>query len=165
MLVFWGEGEPEYPEQNLSEQGENQPQTQPTYDAGSGNWTRAKLVEGESSHHWATLAPPCWILLLLSFRAWTLLFFPTELLAPSFSLMRVSKLFALHKALIPAFGHRTLLVPAFVYGKSTKGIAVYREAPIVLGKTYSFSLKMKTEKNETKTSSVNAQSSDLLISV
>ena len=37
MLVFEERGKPEYPEKNLSEQGENQQQTQPTYDAGSGN--------------------------------------------------------------------------------------------------------------------------------
>ena len=30
---------------------ENQQQTQPTYDAGSGNQTRDTLVEGEHSHH------------------------------------------------------------------------------------------------------------------
>ena len=44
MLVFEERGKPEYPEKNLSEQGENQQQTQPTYDAGSGNRTRATLV-------------------------------------------------------------------------------------------------------------------------
>ena len=38
-------------------QGENQQQTQPTYDAGSGNRTRATLVGGERSHHCATPAP------------------------------------------------------------------------------------------------------------
>ena len=31
MLVFEERGKPEYPEKNLSEQGENQQQTQPTY--------------------------------------------------------------------------------------------------------------------------------------
>ena len=40
MLVFEERGKPEYPVKNLSEQGENQQQTQPTYDAGSGNRTR-----------------------------------------------------------------------------------------------------------------------------
>ena len=35
---------------------ENQ-QTQPTYDTGSGNRTRATLVEGECSHHCANPAP------------------------------------------------------------------------------------------------------------
>ena len=44
MLVFEERGKPEYPEKNLSV--ENQ-QTQPTYDAESGNRTRATLVEGE----------------------------------------------------------------------------------------------------------------------
>ena len=32
---------------------ENQQQTQPTYDTGTGNRTRATLVEGECSHHCA----------------------------------------------------------------------------------------------------------------
>ena len=46
QLVFDERGEPEYPEKNLSKQGENQQQTQPTYDTGSGNRTRATLVGG-----------------------------------------------------------------------------------------------------------------------
>ena len=37
---------------------ENQQQTQPTYDAGSGNRSRATLVEGERSYHCAIHAPP-----------------------------------------------------------------------------------------------------------
>ena len=37
VLVFEERGKPEYPEKNLSEQGENQQQTQPTFDAGTGN--------------------------------------------------------------------------------------------------------------------------------
>ena len=53
--VFLERGKLEYSEKNLSEQGENQ-QTQPTYDAGSGNQTRATLVGGKRSHHCATLA-------------------------------------------------------------------------------------------------------------
>ena len=36
---------------------ENQQQTQPTYDAGSGNRTRDTLVGGERYHHCANLAP------------------------------------------------------------------------------------------------------------
>ena len=36
---------------------ENQQQTQPTYDAGSGNRTRDTLVGGECSHHCANPAP------------------------------------------------------------------------------------------------------------
>ena len=36
---------------------ENQQQTQPTYDAETGNRTRATLVGGECSHHCATPAP------------------------------------------------------------------------------------------------------------
>ena len=38
-------------------QGENQQQTQPTYDAGSGNRTQATLVGGERSHRCAILVP------------------------------------------------------------------------------------------------------------
>ena len=41
----------------LSERGENQQQTQPTYDAGSENRTQATLVGGDHSHHCATPAP------------------------------------------------------------------------------------------------------------
>ena len=44
---FGGEGKPEYPEKNLLKPGENHQQTQPTYDAGSGNRTRATLVGGD----------------------------------------------------------------------------------------------------------------------
>ena len=36
---------------------ENQQQTQPTYDAGSGNGTRDTSVGGERSHHCANPAP------------------------------------------------------------------------------------------------------------
>ena len=50
MLVFEERGKPEYPEKNLSEQGENQQQTQLTYGVDAGIWTRATLVEGERSH-------------------------------------------------------------------------------------------------------------------
>ena len=41
MLVFEEKRKPEYPEKNLSEQGENQQQTQPTCDAGTENRTQA----------------------------------------------------------------------------------------------------------------------------
>ena len=67
MLVFEPErGKPEYSEKNLSEQGRQQ-QTQPTYDAESGNQIpRATLVGGECSHHCAIRAPlmHCIIVLL-----------------------------------------------------------------------------------------------------
>jgi len=36
MLVFEEKGKPEYPEKNLSEQSDNQQQTQPTYDGNQG---------------------------------------------------------------------------------------------------------------------------------
>jgi len=41
------------PEKNLSEQSREPQQTQPTYDARSGNRTRDTLVVGERSHHCA----------------------------------------------------------------------------------------------------------------
>ena len=47
MLIFAGGGKPENPEKNPRSEDENQQQTQPTYDAGSGNRTRATLVGGE----------------------------------------------------------------------------------------------------------------------
>ena len=53
-------GKPEYPEKNPRSKDENQQQTQPTYDTGTGNQTltRATLVEGECSHHCAIPAHP-----------------------------------------------------------------------------------------------------------
>ena len=57
MLVFEEGGRPENPEKNLRSKGENQQQTQPTYDAASGNQTRDTLVGGERSRHCATPAP------------------------------------------------------------------------------------------------------------
>ena len=38
-------GKPEYPEKNPRSKDENQQQTQPTYDTGTGNRTRATLVD------------------------------------------------------------------------------------------------------------------------
>ena len=46
-------GKPEYPEKDPRSKDENQRQTQPTYDTGTGNRTRATSVEGERSHHCA----------------------------------------------------------------------------------------------------------------
>ena len=57
MLIFVEGGKPENPEKNPRSRDENQQQTQPTYDAGSGNWTQATAVEGERSHHCAIPAP------------------------------------------------------------------------------------------------------------
>jgi len=54
MVVFWGEGKPEYPEKTSRCREENQ-QTQPTYDARSVNRTRATLVE--CSHRCPIPAP------------------------------------------------------------------------------------------------------------
>ena len=58
MLVVMEEGKPENPEKNPRSKDENQQQTQPTYDTGTGNRTRATLVGGERSHHCAIPAPP-----------------------------------------------------------------------------------------------------------
>ena len=41
MLVFMEGGKREYPEENPLSKDENQQQTQPTYDTGTGNRTRA----------------------------------------------------------------------------------------------------------------------------
>ena len=49
MLIFEQGGKPENPEKNPRSKDENQQQTQPTYDAGSGNRTRDTLVGGERS--------------------------------------------------------------------------------------------------------------------
>ena len=49
MLVFGEGGKPENPEKNPRSKGDNQQQTQSTYDAGSGNRARDTLVEGERS--------------------------------------------------------------------------------------------------------------------
>ena len=56
MLVFEERGNPEYPEKNSRSRVENQ-QTRPTYDAESGNRTRATLVGGECSTTGAIPAP------------------------------------------------------------------------------------------------------------
>ena len=53
VLVFEERGKPEYPEKNLSEQG----QTKPTYDTGTGSQIWVTLVGGEPSHHCAIHAP------------------------------------------------------------------------------------------------------------
>ena len=45
------------PGENPQSKDENQQQTQPTYDAESGNRTRATLVGGECSHHCTIPAP------------------------------------------------------------------------------------------------------------
>ena len=56
MLIFEEGGKLENPEKNPWSKDENEQQTQPTYDAGSGNRTRDALVGGERSHHCATPA-------------------------------------------------------------------------------------------------------------
>jgi len=57
MLVFEERGKTGGPGEKTLEGKANHPQTQPTYDAGSGNRTRATLVEGECCHHCAIPAP------------------------------------------------------------------------------------------------------------
>ena len=65
MSVFVEGGKPESPEKNPRSKDENQQQTQPTYDAGCGNRTRATLVGGECSQHCAIPAPLALICVLL----------------------------------------------------------------------------------------------------
>ena len=55
---FMEGGKPENPEKNPRSKEENQQQTQPTYDTGTGSRTRATLVGGECSHHCAIPASP-----------------------------------------------------------------------------------------------------------
>ena len=56
MLVFEKRGKPEYPEKNLSEQGENQQQTQPTYDAGTENNVLSSVaIKSKKKKKWLKL--------------------------------------------------------------------------------------------------------------
>ena len=55
---FYGGGQTGVLGENPRSKDENQQQTQPTYDTGTGNRTRATLVEGECSHHCAIPALP-----------------------------------------------------------------------------------------------------------
>ena len=57
MLVFVEGGKPEKPDKNRLSKDESQGQTQPTYDAESGNRTLATLVGAKYSHHCAITAP------------------------------------------------------------------------------------------------------------
>ena len=54
---------------------ENQQQTQPTYDAGSGNRTRDTLVEGERSHHCTIPAPSLHVTKLLCLTSFKCMLF------------------------------------------------------------------------------------------
>ena len=56
MLGFEERGKPEYPEKTSQCREENK-QTQPKYDAESGNRTQATLVGGECTQHCASSAP------------------------------------------------------------------------------------------------------------
>ena len=64
VLIFVEGGKPENPEKNPRSRDENQQQTQPTYDAGSGNRTRATAVGGECSHHSALSLLPIFLFCL-----------------------------------------------------------------------------------------------------
>ena len=57
MLIFVEGGKPENPEKNPGSNDENQQQTHPTCDTGSGNRTRTTLVGGERDHHCTIPAP------------------------------------------------------------------------------------------------------------
>ncbi len=57
VSMFAEGGKPENPEKTPRSEDENQQQTQLTYDTGSGIRTRATLVGGERSHHFAITAP------------------------------------------------------------------------------------------------------------
>ena len=72
VLVFEERGKPEYPEKTSRSKDENQQQTHPTYDAESGNRTRATLVGGlrgrQILSHCAIPAPPMCPNLLQKFQ-------------------------------------------------------------------------------------------------
>ena len=53
---FWGEGKTGVPGKKTSQSRVDNKQTQPTYDAKSGNRNRDTLVKGERSHHCANPA-------------------------------------------------------------------------------------------------------------
>ena len=55
---FLRRGENRSSRRKTSRSREENQQTQPTYDAGSGNRTWDTLVEGERSHHYTNPAPP-----------------------------------------------------------------------------------------------------------
>ena len=57
VLVFVEGGKPENPEKNPRSRDENQQQTQPTCDAGSGYRTRATAVGGKVNRSDGTMAP------------------------------------------------------------------------------------------------------------
>ena len=58
MLVFEERGNRSTQRKTSRSKDENEQQTQPTYDAESGNQARATLVRGECSHHCTIPAPP-----------------------------------------------------------------------------------------------------------
>ena len=58
MLVFDHRGKPEYPEENLSEQGrEATTNSKPSYGVDAGIWTQATSLRGDCSHRSAILTP------------------------------------------------------------------------------------------------------------
>ena len=76
MLVFVEGGKPEYSEKNPRNRDENQQQTQPTYDAETGNRTRATLVGGECSHYCAIPVP-------MQYTLWERAKFQMDKISPS----------------------------------------------------------------------------------
>jgi hypothetical protein len=56
MSIFTEGGKPENPEKNPRSKGENQQQTQLTYDTKSGNRTQVAVVRGKRSNRYATHA-------------------------------------------------------------------------------------------------------------
>ena len=58
---FCGGRKPKNPEKNPRSKDEKQQQTQPRYDAGSRNRTRATLEGRERSHHCAIPVPPLFL--------------------------------------------------------------------------------------------------------
>ena len=59
MLVFVEGGKPENPEKNPLSKDENQQQTQPTYDIGTGNQTRPHWWEASALITASSLLPRC----------------------------------------------------------------------------------------------------------
>ena len=68
-VVFAEREKPEYPEKKTSRSRVENQQTQPKYDAESGNRTRDTLVEGECSHHCAN--PALLVSLMCVLYDWT----------------------------------------------------------------------------------------------
>ena len=64
---FYGGRKTGEPGEDPRSKDENQQQTQPRYDTGAGNQTRATLMEGERSHHCAIPTPPLYYYIITSY--------------------------------------------------------------------------------------------------